>query len=302
MDIQELDRVAVQESVRLLDLAGPDDWERPTPCAGWNLRQLAEHMAAQHHGFADAAAGVRTELADWQPVPLGDDPVSGYRASAQRVTDAFSAPGALNREMWLPEIRTTAGFPAAIGIGFHFLDYVVHSWDVAKSLGLEPDFDTEVADTALMVALRVPDGEPRLVPGSAFAPSLPPAPGAGALDLALLALGRSPDWPAAGAAAGAGRPGPGAAEEAGPVLSELRKNVARRLELTEDEVFDGRPLSAVLVASPTAINSIDLLDAFAGALADVGLEDVELPAMTLDNSAAEVIGALAAQLVPDAVS
>lgn len=79
--------------------------------------------------------------------------------------------------------------------------------------------------------------------------------------------------------------------------AELRTHVARRLGLPEDEVFGDRPLSAVLVASPTAINSIDLLDAFAGALADAGLdEDAELPTMTLNHTAEDVIAALGGQL------
>ncbi|QMU75746.1 hypothetical protein GXW83_08330 [Streptacidiphilus sp. PB12-B1b] len=81
------------------------------------------------------------------------------------------------------------------------------------------------------------------------------------------------------------------------MLAEIRTNIARRLQLTEEEVFDGRTLSAVLVASPTAINSIDLLDAFAGALADVGVDDdVELPTMTLDHTADDVVNALQKQL------
>ncbi|MFF8595296.1 hypothetical protein ACF061_28425 [Streptomyces sp. NPDC015220] len=83
------------------------------------------------------------------------------------------------------------------------------------------------------------------------------------------------------------------------MLDELRANVARRLGLPEDEVFNGQPLSAVLVASPSAINSIDLLDAFAGALADLGVDDdVELPTMTLDHTAQDVVTALAGQLTP----
>ncbi|MEU3920776.1 hypothetical protein [Streptomyces sp. NPDC029004] len=83
------------------------------------------------------------------------------------------------------------------------------------------------------------------------------------------------------------------------MLADLRTNVARRLGLPQEEVFAGQPLSAVLVASPTAINSIDLLDAFAGALADAGVEeDVELPTMTLDHTAEDVVAALGKQLVP----
>lgn len=77
---------------------------------------------------------------------------------------------------------------------------------------------------------------------------------------------------------------------------EIRVNIARRLGLTEGEVFGGQPMSAVLAASPTAINSIDLLDAFAGALADAGLsEDVEIPVMTLNHTADDIVTAMCRQ-------
>lgn len=81
------------------------------------------------------------------------------------------------------------------------------------------------------------------------------------------------------------------------MLSELKQHVARRLGPTEEEVCAGQPLSAGLATSPSAINSIDPLDAFAGALADTGYdEDVELPTTTRDHTAEDVVQALGKQL------
>ncbi|MGC5411848.1 TIGR03086 family metal-binding protein, partial [Streptomyces sp. DT225] len=76
-------------------------------------------------------------------------------------------------------------------MGFHFIDYVVHSWDVAASLGLPLALPEEVVAAALPLALRVPDGVARERPGAAFRPSLPTAKG-GPLARVLAALGRSP--------------------------------------------------------------------------------------------------------------
>lgn len=199
MDILELDRTAVLETVRLLEQAGPDDWQRPTPCAGWNLHRLVSHMAGQHHGFAASAAGGGADLAGWQDRPLGDDGLAVYRASAELVLGSFAEQGVLTREFSLPEISTALRFPATVAIGFHFLDYVVHGWDVARALGVEPNLSEEAAEAALLFALRVPDDERRLDPGAQFAPALPAGAGSGSLDLVLAALGRSPQWPAAGA-------------------------------------------------------------------------------------------------------
>ncbi|MET9443622.1 TIGR03086 family metal-binding protein [Streptomyces sp. NPDC006610] len=197
MDIRKLDRTAVLETVRLVQQAGPGDWDLPTPCTGWTLHQLVSHMAGQHHGFAAAAAGSGDDPTAWHPAALGEDPSTTYRAAAWTAIDAFAQHGVLTREFALPEISTARRFPASVAIGFHFLDYVVHGWDVARTLGLPLDLDEEVADAAVAFALRVPDDERRLVPDPLFRPALPTTPGASSLDLVLTSLGRSPEWSAA---------------------------------------------------------------------------------------------------------
>ncbi|WP_257003625.1 TIGR03086 family metal-binding protein [Streptomyces sp. SA15] len=196
MDIRKLDRTAVLETVRILQQVADEDWHLPTPCAGWTLHQLVSHMAGQHHGFAAAAAGGGGDLAVWQPSALGDDPVKTYRTAAWAAIDAFAEPGVLTREFTLPEISTSIRFPASVAIGFHFLDYVVHGWDVARTLGVELDLDGETTEAALVFALRVPDDERRHGPDPLFRPALPTSPGADPLDLVLTSLGRSPGWSA----------------------------------------------------------------------------------------------------------
>lgn len=188
------DRTVVLESVRVLEHAGPADWERPTPCADWNLRALVSHMAGQHHGFAAAADRDGADLRHWRPLPLGDDPLGTYRATVARVVEAFARPGAAQRRFDLPEISTTRSFPASVAVEFHFLDYAVHTWDVAKALGLDWKPDDDIAEAALTVALRVPDDARRLAPGAAFAPARTPARDGRPFDLVLATLGRTPAW------------------------------------------------------------------------------------------------------------
>jgi uncharacterized protein (TIGR03086 family) len=190
--IVALDAQAVRTSVALLANARPADMTRPTPCADWTLHGLVSHMAAQHYGFAAAAAG-DGDLARWRPRRLGADPVAGYRAAAETVLAAFAAPGVLDREFPLPEFPGAPFFPARQAISFHFIDYVVHSWDVARSLGLEVTFAPELLDAALPVAQAVPGGESRLAPGATFAPAVT-WPAGEKLDQIAAMLGRSPGW------------------------------------------------------------------------------------------------------------
>ncbi|MGX1478181.1 UNVERIFIED_CONTAM: uncharacterized protein (TIGR03086 family) [Streptomyces canus] len=132
MDVVELDRIAVQEAARVVESArdGDDgDWERETPCAGWNLRRLVAHMTAQHHGFAAAARGVGGDPGYWREREGTREPARAHRAAADAVLGAFGERGVLEREFVLPELG--GGFPGRTAIAFHFVDYVVHAWDVA---------------------------------------------------------------------------------------------------------------------------------------------------------------------------
>jgi uncharacterized protein (TIGR03086 family) len=187
-----LDAQAVRASVDLVAQATARDLARPTPCADWTLHGLLRHMIAQHYGFAAASAG-DGDLAQWMLRPLGQDPVAAYRAAAGCVLDAFAADGALDREFPLPELKSGLMFPARQAISFHFVDYVVHSWDVARTLGLPLDLDPALLEAALRVAQAVPGGAARAEPGAAFGPAVESSGGSG-LDQIVALLGRSPGW------------------------------------------------------------------------------------------------------------
>jgi uncharacterized protein (TIGR03086 family) len=124
---------------------------------------------------------------------LGSDPVADYRAAAEAVLAAFAADGVLDRQFPLPEFAAGALFPARQAVSFHFIDYVVHSWDVAKALGLDARFAPDLLDAALQVARAVPGDDHRRTPGAAFAPAVAWHDGT-PLDQVVALLGRSPGW------------------------------------------------------------------------------------------------------------
>jgi uncharacterized protein (TIGR03086 family) len=105
----------------------------------------------------------------------------------------LAAFGSARDPLLLPEIGS-APFPAEQAIGFHFIDYVVHTWDLARALGTPVSFDETVLKPAWEIARLVPAGEARTSPGAAFAPALPEGDGP-LLDRVLALLGRSPNWP-----------------------------------------------------------------------------------------------------------
>ena len=193
-EIRDWDQRAVRRSVELVDAVTASDLTRPTPCGDWTLSELIGHLTAQHRGFAAAARGQGADLAYWSVPPAGPDPVGAYRDAAEEVTAAFAA-SEPDTAFTLPEITTRMTFPARRAIGFHLIDYVVHSWDLARSLDVPVDLDDDLVRAAVPIVVAVPNGPERLQPGAAFAPALDVAAGSSILDEILLRLGRSPNWP-----------------------------------------------------------------------------------------------------------
>jgi|SRR5690348_1374008 len=196
-DIRSFHRSAVLASVGVVDQVSRDDLQRPTPCAGWCLAQLLAHMTVQHHGFAAAARGDGADLARWDADIVADavaaDPAGTYAAAAADVLDAFAPDGVLTASFTLPEFGPAAAFPGEQAIGFHFVDYVVHGWDVARSIAVPFTLPDDVIAAVLPLVFAVPDGDFRTAAGSPFARAIDAGDAAG-FDRALLHLGRRPDW------------------------------------------------------------------------------------------------------------
>jgi uncharacterized protein (TIGR03086 family) len=194
-DLRGEDETAVRASVALVQRVRPEDLDLPTPCAGWNLAALLAHMAAQHRGFAASAGGHGASIDPWLVRPLDQSPAADYAAASEQVIAAFAPPDVLERMFALPEFGEKVRVPGRQAISFHFIDYVVHGWDLARSLSLPFTLPAELLRAAVPVAEAVPDGGRRLIPGAAFAPRLPTTDDHDPLTRILALLGRSPSWP-----------------------------------------------------------------------------------------------------------
>jgi uncharacterized protein (TIGR03086 family) len=190
VDVVAFDALAVRTSVRLAQRATAADLARPTPCAAWSLHDLLDHMTELNRTFAAASIG------NGDP-ELGrlhsrtHDPVATFQKSAEHLLDAFAVDGILSRKFTLLDFGTDVPFSAGQAIGFHFVDSIVHSWDIAKTLGIPVDHDHDILEAALTIAQSVPGGEARTIPGAAFGPEVE-WPIELSLDKIVAVLGRSP--------------------------------------------------------------------------------------------------------------
>jgi uncharacterized protein (TIGR03086 family) len=193
-----LHRRALDAVTDLLVGPTPADLARPTPCAGWNLRQLLAHMVGQNHGFA-AAAEHDVGIEAFADRPMDRDVPRTWSESADRVADALAAAVAVDgRTILLAEFAGYGRLPAPLVLGMHLLDSVVHGWDVATALGVPYRPDDDLVAVTLQIARTVPAGAGREQPGASFAPPVAGDTGDPWVE-ALRLLGREP------AAAGARR-------------------------------------------------------------------------------------------------
>ena len=91
-------------------------------------------MVAHNHGFAAAARGEPVPAEVWDGRPVGDQPyprVCGVGAGGQRRVRRARRAGPADRAA-----RAWAPSRLRIAIGFHFVDYLIHGWDVARAIGV----------------------------------------------------------------------------------------------------------------------------------------------------------------------
>ena len=128
------------------------------------------------------------------PTRWAEGPAGTYAAAAADVLAAFTDDAVLDTSFALPEFGPGAVFPGSQAIGFHFVDYVVHGWDVARAIDAPFTLPADVISAVLPMVFAVPDGDFRTAPGSQFAPAIEAGDEVSDLDRVLLHLGRSPSW------------------------------------------------------------------------------------------------------------
>jgi len=148
------------------------DLARSTPSAGWDLQVLLTHMIGQNDGFAAAVtAGDAPQSAYTRQTITASDLASEWHRSTDRVLAAF-ARAHTDAEVRLIEIDPDGTVPVAAAVGMHLLDTVIHTWDVASSMGNPYRPDDELLNVVAAGAKQVPAGASRTRPRAAFSPAL----------------------------------------------------------------------------------------------------------------------------------
>jgi len=169
-----------------------DGWQRPTPCAEWNVTQVLQHAALDQRVWAATAAGIQMPGEDpFAPSgQLGTEPLAYADAALDASAPAWTAIGEDAGPVPTPLPQGPMAPAAAAGAAA--LDAAIHAWDIAMATGQGSPLTRELARALAPVAHSIV--EPLRQYG-AYAQALEPS--AGADDEALLCyLGRCPAWTA----------------------------------------------------------------------------------------------------------
>ncbi|NBM18852.1 TIGR03086 family metal-binding protein [Streptomyces sp. GC420] len=165
---------------------GPDQWDAPTPCTDWSVRDLVNHLTAEQLWVPRLV----TEGATAQEVGdaldgdvLGDDPVDAWDAAAAGSRAAFGAPGALGRTVHLSYGDT----PASAYCAQMTSDLVVHAWDLSRGIGADERLPEDLVNLAVR---EITPYAAELEKSGLFAAPVEPPPGADVQTKLLSLLGR----------------------------------------------------------------------------------------------------------------
>jgi uncharacterized protein (TIGR03086 family) len=144
-NIAEVHRRALKETRRFVAGVGPDQWSIATPCEGWDVRALVNHLVSGNWWAAELAAGQSIgDVGDRLDGDLlGADPLGAYDASGAAAADAFAAPGALDA----PCAVSYGPVPGSVYAGHRLIDVLIHGWDVGKATGQDTVLDPDLVQT-----------------------------------------------------------------------------------------------------------------------------------------------------------
>jgi len=172
-------------------LTGPAA-DRPTPCPEWTASDMAGHLVAVADRIVglvggadlDAMALVRDGIApEWE---------SALTSSIQQVRAAWAPDEVLTQMMTTP----WASLPGAVAASIYSAELLVHTWDLAASIGVGPEWnEADVADAVTTLRFGLPaDG--RGDDDMPFDPVVPTADDAPHIHQLVAWVGRQPTWTA----------------------------------------------------------------------------------------------------------
>ncbi len=148
-DLAQIHRQALTATRKVVAGIKPNQWHDSTPCAEWDVRELANHVISGNWWAAELANGATIASVGnrLDGDVLGTDPLRAYDDSAAVAAEVFEREGAMSA----PCAVSYGPVPGSMYCGHRFIDVFVHGWDLAKATGQSTDLDPALVAACLEV-------------------------------------------------------------------------------------------------------------------------------------------------------
>ncbi|MFF0751966.1 TIGR03086 family metal-binding protein [Streptomyces sp. NPDC004267] len=178
---------AIALAGRTVAAVRPEQFDAPTPCTEFTVRQLARHLVAVLRRIAHAGRGgdvtTLSTVADDLPDTAWQE---AWDAAARDVEAAWADPEVLGRILKLPFGSLPGGAAAAVWTS----EFTVHTWDLATATGQSPHWDPELVAISYAAMKRALPTGPR--DGAPFEVAVDVDADAPAIDRLVAWCGRKP--------------------------------------------------------------------------------------------------------------
>jgi uncharacterized protein (TIGR03086 family) len=165
----------------LVESASAEDWARSSPVAEWTALEIVKHLIEWSRGFLTGA------VIELPALDVEADPVAAWKQHVTDVQAILDDPAG----RVLSNVHTGDKPVDAAIDQFYTVDVWMHSWDLAKALGREPDLGQERCSAALAAIEPI---EQLLRDSGEFGPAVPVADDASSQDKLMAFIGRDPAW------------------------------------------------------------------------------------------------------------
>lgn len=189
MELLPLFDKAVREFTARVDAVGASDWDKPTPCREWTVRQLVEHLVDEHRWIPPLIGGhdlqTAQQVVEGQADASAGDTADDWHAASTASMQALADPDALERTVELSRGPT----PVQQYLMEMFFDLVVHGWDLGRAIGYPQPIPDDLVDPVMHVAVSMRD---ELAASGMFDPPVEIGAGASTVDQLAALTGRDP--------------------------------------------------------------------------------------------------------------
>lgn len=136
----EIWQMAADSFEAKLSQVGDDQWETPTACGDWTVRDLVDHTLFWQANLA-------------KTVGASASPEDGWDSIKATIAAALADPASLEGSL---ESGPMKGMPRHQALGFATADVLLHGWDLARAIGIDDTLPAEAVEAVHLGMSRAP--------------------------------------------------------------------------------------------------------------------------------------------------